>query len=383
MAEVLVATIMRAEGDTGVQTHFRTFLDWLAARGDRAGLVTPYAAPKWMVYPVFGLRSVVDRLSGTASVWWYRYWHALFLEYALRRRLADGKACVVYAQCPLAAGAALRARRNASQRVVLVVHFNISQADEWAGKGMIAMHGAYARRIRAFEANTLPRLDGLVFVSEFMRRELLARMPEIERVPFSVVPNFVPDPEISSDALSPRGDLLVVGTLEPRKNQAYALEIVAMLARQGHALSLTVAGDGPDKDALRAKADALGIADRVKFLGFVRNAADLFASHRACLHAARIENLPLTLVEAMSRGVPVFAPAVGGIPEVVTDGIEGRVIPLDDAPRAAAMIAEWFENGGGRLRQAGACARATFLERFVSDVAAERLRGFLMSVGVQ
>ncbi len=378
MVEIQLATIMRAQGDTGVQTHVRTLLAWLQTQGQPAGLLTPFDAPRWQVYPVFGLRRVLERLSRSAGVWWYRHWHALFLERVLRARLADGRPRVIYAQCPLSAAAALRARHSTAQKVVLVVHFNVSQADEWAGKGLIADDGAYARSIRAFEARVLPALDGLVFVSEFMRRELRARIPAIDKVPYVLAPNFVPDPGLSGPAAA-QADLLLVGTLEPRKNQAYALDILAAAQAQGHMLTLTLAGDGPDRKALQQRVKALGLSDRVRFAGFVRDAASLFARHRACLHTARIENLPLTLIEAMSRGVPVFAPPVGGVPEVFSDGVEGRLIPLDDAAQAARLLLQWLGQPA-RLAVAGRLARARFLAHFESDVAAARLRDFLQTI---
>lgn len=378
MAEIVVATILRPSGTTGVQTHFCTFVRWLEAKALPVAVMTPYNAPLWMVYPVFAVRRVLDLLSGLASVWWYRYWHTVFLEFALRRRLSAGNDCVVYAQCPLSAAAALRARRNARQRVVLVVHFNVSQADEWAGKGMISMDGHYAASIRRFEAVTLARLDGLVFVSEFMRAALMDRIPDIASVPFAVVPNFVSDPGVPSEAPTIDADLLIVGTLEPRKNQAYALEIVAAAARRGRKLSLTIAGDGPDRSALEAMAGTLGIADRVHFLGFVPDAAQLFSRHRGCLHVAHMESFGIVLIEAMSRGLPVFAPAVGGIPEVFEDGVEGRSIPLSDADVALGLILDWLEDENLMLR-VKAAARSRFLERFEADRVALELVDFLGS----
>jgi len=331
-----------------------------------------------MVYPVFAVRRILDLLSGLASVWWYRYWHTVFLEFALRRRLSAGNDCVVYAQCPLSAAAALRVRRNARQCVVLVVHFNVSQADEWAGKGMIAMDGPYATSIRRFETATLARLDGLVFVSEFMRAVLMDRIPEIGSVPFAVVPNFVPDPGVPSESPTIDADLLIVGTLEPRKNQAFALEIIAAAARRGRKLSLTIAGDGPDRADLEAMAVSRGVADRVRFLGFVKDAAQLFSRHRACLHVAHMESFGIVLIEAMSRGLPVFAPAVGGIPEVFESGVEGRSIPLGDADVAVGLMLDWLEDEEVMLR-VKAAARSRFLERFEADRVATELVDFLHS----
>src|SRR5689334_14294538 len=105
--DVIVATIMRPKGETGVQTHFRHYLAWLEHSQHKGTLLTPFNAPAWQVYPVFAVRTLLDPLDGTASVRWYRHWHAKFLERTLRERLADANPCVVLAQCPLSAAAAL------------------------------------------------------------------------------------------------------------------------------------------------------------------------------------------------------------------------------------------------------------------------------------
>src|SRR4051794_21712828 len=99
---------MRPEGETGVQTHFTAYLEWLKTSHRVAALVTPFAEPAWQVYPIFALRSAITPLNGAASVKWYRHWHEVFLERALKKRLAVVDRCVVLAQCPLSAVAALR-----------------------------------------------------------------------------------------------------------------------------------------------------------------------------------------------------------------------------------------------------------------------------------
>jgi len=372
---------MRASGDTGVQTHFRTFVEWLESKGHQAAIVTPFNAPRMLVYPVFAVRRIIDRLNGPASVWWYRYWHTVFLEFALRQRLASGKDCVVYAQCPLSADAALRARQNDRQKVVLVVHFNVSQADEWVGKGKIREGGALYRSIRKFETDVLPRLDGLVFVSDFMRREVMARMPATMHVPYRIVPNFLPDPGLRSESAKPEIDLVCIGTLEPRKNQRYALEIIAEACRLGQALHLTIVGDGPDRAMLEKYASATNIEKQVRFIGFVSDAAALMPAHRACLHVSRMESFGIVLIEAMARGLPVFAPAAGGMPEVFDDGVEGRLIPLDDALSAARVILEWLGNEKLLLASCAA-ARHRFLECYEADRVASELASFLDQVAI-
>lgn len=374
-APVLIASMMRPHGETGVQTHVRAVRDGLANQGREVRLLTPFDCPRALVYPVFGVRRLLDKLHRPASVWWYRHWHALFLERALRRVLADGRPCIVYAQCPLSARAALRARVARGQKVAMVVHFNLSQADEWADKGAIPRDGSLFRSITKLESEVLPELDGLVFVSDFMRRELTRRIPDIAQVRTAVIPNFLADPgePVATDA---RRDLIMIGTLEYRKNQRYALEIVQAARQSGHALTLTVVGDGPDRAILEACAKEWGIADLVRFSGFVSNAAALMPAHRACLHVALMENLPLTLIEALSRGLPVFAPAAGGMPEVFRDGVEGRLIPLADAKTAAGWITAWLEDEA-EMKRAGDAARRYFMARFEAARVASELVRFL------
>ena len=377
MTHIIIATIMRPSGETGVQTHFNCLCDYLAKQKANYELITPFSYHKFLVYPVFGVRAILHRLSGNLSVWWYRYWHKYFLRLVLQQKLQSGADCVIYAQCPLAADAALRARKSVKQRVVMVTHFNVSQADEWVGKGLIAHDGRFYKAIRDFEAEILPKLDGLVFVSEFMQRELLKRIPSISQVQSVVVPNFLPDPGLP--APQPLvADLINIGTLEARKNQQYLLDIIAALRDQGAALTLTIVGDGPDLPKLQEKAKALQITDLVRFAGFVANAAEQISLHRACIHVASIENLPITLIEAIARGRPVFSAPVGGVGEILGHNSAGLALPLNDAPAAAKLIAAAITDSAW-MTETGATARQRFLDLFANDVSAKNLIRFLLA----
>jgi glycosyltransferase involved in cell wall biosynthesis len=379
MTEIIIATIMRPKGETGVQTHFNCFSQYLSLKQISHRIITPFSYYKSLVYPIFAIRKIVDKLSGEISVWWYRYWHAYFLRLALRQYLQSGEACVVYAQCPLSADAALRARVSLKQRVVMVTHFNVSQADEWVGKNMINIDSCIYRSIQNFEAEVLPKLDGLVFVSRFMQQELSRRIPAIGTVPFSVMPNFLPDP--GEPAIrEPVRDLISIGTLEARKNQQYLLEIIAALQESGNPLTLTIVGDGPDRSMLENKTRMLNIDTLVHFAGFVSNAAGQIGLHRACIHVATIENLPITLIEAIARGRPIFAAAVGGVSEVLGEDIAGMALPLNDAQLAAQIIAQAIGNQEWMLKT-GIAGRERFLEDYASSVIAKRLYEFLEAYG--
>jgi hypothetical protein len=147
------------------------------------------------------------------GVVWYRHWHEAFLRNALRRRLAQAGACVVYAQGPLDARAALRARQGPHQRIVMAVHLRISQADEWADKKQIKRDGTVFRAIRQVEREVIPQVDGLVYVSRWARDVLLRWLPEAAAVPSAVIGNFVA-PMKAKPCQEPLGDLVTIGNLD-------------------------------------------------------------------------------------------------------------------------------------------------------------------------
>lgn len=367
---------MRPEGDTGVQTHFSAVRQLLQKAGVPVRLVTPFSAPATLFYPVFGVRKLLDPLSGTASVWWYEYWHEYFLRRALRDNLRNRPA-VIYAQCPPSARAAIRARSGPHQKVVMVVHFNVSQADEWVSKGKLVPGTGLYQAIRQREQEILPQLDGIVFLSDFVRENLLQTVAGLEQVPSLSIPNFIQPATATADG--PQGDLINIGTLEPRKNQQFLLQVLAAANRLGRCYRLTLVGDGPDRLALTRLADELGVAPQVTFGGRRLAAARFIPAHRAYVHSARMENMPIALIEALSCGVPVLAAPVGGIPEVFRDEIEGRYWALDDPVAGAEKLIAVLENPA-RYAAMRTAARRRFDSEFTEEVVGHRLRRFLTEI---
>lgn len=373
---ILVVSLMRRQGTTGVQTHMRAFAQQLARTGHACEVVTPFDGPPWLLYPLLALRRLIEKISPAAGVWLYRSGHALLLRLALRRALLRHPDSVIYAQCPVSADVALRSRTLAQQTITMVVHFNLSQADEWVDKGAVRADGRLYRAMRRFESDVLPRVDALVFVSAFAERMLLQRMPALAVVRREVIPNFLVDPGEPSPLSRATSDLIAIGTLEPRKNQRYLLDIVAAARDAGRCLTLTIAGDGPDRTTLVEWVQTLGITDRVTFAGYVKDAARLFASHRACVHVATMENFSVTLVEACAAGRAVLAAATGGTAEAFDDGVEGRALPLNDARRAAQIIGEALD-AQNELERMGTAARRRFLASYEAAAVVDRLHRFI------
>ena len=247
-------------------------------------------------------------------------------------------------------------------RVVAVVHFNVSEAHEMVDKGLAKPAGRLWRALMTTEARSLPFVDQLIFVSDFMRRQVEQRLPGISTASL-VIPNFPGEPKAAPVEETLSGDLIAIGTLEPRKNQQFLLRVIATCNKFGSRYMLTIVGDGPDRNQLERLAQELAIGEQVQFLGFRRNAASLIPAHSAVAHAALLENLPITLVEALAYGKPVIAAPVGGIPEVFFDGIEGRYWDLADVDGAARIVIATLSDTL-LLQKMGDAAKATYQSKF-------------------
>jgi glycosyltransferase involved in cell wall biosynthesis len=374
---VVIATLMSRAGTTGLQTHVREVAEYMARVKRQVVVVTPMSRAAALAAPLFAARLAVEKANGAAGVVWYRVSHQQFLVHALRRAVAGGGEAVVYAQCPVSARAALDARTDASQRVVMAVHYDGSQADEWVDKGTIARTGRIYRWIRDLEESTIPRLDGLVFVSASARRSMTNCIPGSETVASAVVPNFTHPIAAGASPLGEAADLVTVGGLEIHKNQAYLLDVLAAANRLGRRLTLDVIGDGPTHKALLGRRAQLGLDDQVRMHGRLPSARPALQGHRAYVHAATREAFPYAVIEAMAAGLPIVAGATGGIPEMVDEGVEGRFWPLDDAVAGARILVGLLDDEPTRATTAAA-ALSRFRAGFDAAVVGPRLERLLV-----
>jgi glycosyltransferase involved in cell wall biosynthesis len=370
--------MLRAQGVTGVQTHVQQLFKYLAKDNDGAdvALVTPFDWGRPLYLPIYASRHVLNPVNGSASVFWYRYWHEVFLRGALRRKLAALDDCVVYAQDPPSAGAALAARRHRGQRVVMAVHFRVSQADEWVDKGSIPRDGWAFRHIRAVDRSVIPRVDGIVYVSNWARDALIGWLPEAAAVPAAVIGNFVA-PHHTAPGTGRHGDLVTVGNLEPMKNHRFLLEVLAAAKRSGRRYTLDVFGDGPLRNELQRLVDDLGLTEQVRFRGFRRDLRDFLPGYRAYVHASYSESSSLAIMEAMDAALPIVAANIGPIAELFDDGVEGRFWPLDDPEQAATILFDLLEDES-KQHNAAQAAYKRFQRDYAADVVGPRLRSFLL-----
>jgi glycosyltransferase involved in cell wall biosynthesis len=135
---------------------------------------------------------------------------------------------------------------------------------------------------------------------------------------------------------------------------------------------LAVLGTGPLEDELRRLARALHVEDRVRFLGFRKDVADHIAAADVFCLSSVWEACALAAQEAMQLGTPVVSSDGGGMPELITDRVSGRLVPVGDADALARALHEVLASGKDRARYTTE-ARARLRERFSTDEMLDRL----------
>jgi glycosyltransferase involved in cell wall biosynthesis len=369
-ARMIVVSLLDGKGPTGVEAHFMSIIDAARSAGVDAVLAAPYPCDRLWARLLRRVIPVLRRFSRDyAEVLSLRI-NSLVLAGKLTVMLAGIQhptPVTLYAQDPVSARVALRAGRRHGCRVAAVVHYNASQSDELATRSDTRRDGPWGRFLHAAETAALPRVDRLLFVSRYMQRTLAERLPALDAVPQAVIMNVARQQAPAPGDLPFTGDLIAIGTLETRKNQAFLLHVLASAKAQGCRCTLTLVGNGPDEPMLRARALQLGVHDQVTFAGFQPDAARLIAGHRVVVHAALLENLPVALVEALAAGRPIMAPAVGGIPEIFSDGVEGAYWPLDDSAAAARLLIGVLRDQDTHARMAQA-AQLRYRQAFQADV---------------
>jgi glycosyltransferase involved in cell wall biosynthesis len=190
----------------------------------------------------------------------------------------------------------------------------------------------------------------------------------VPRSRITVIPNgvdaarFVPPAPVDEArrALGADASPLVgsVGCLAARKDYGTLLEALRLLGDRGLAFRAALVGDGPDRDALEARAAALGLADRVRFLGERADVDRLLPGMDVFVLSSREEGIPNALLEAMAAGRACVATAVGGTPEVLRDGETGWLVPPGEPGALADALEQALTRPAEARRRSDAACHA-------------------------
>jgi glycosyltransferase involved in cell wall biosynthesis len=230
---------------------------------------------------------------------------------------------------------------------------------------------AFFRRVEQTLARTA---DVLVAVSPEVRDELV-ELGIAPREKFAVIRLGIPleerlgDPTADADYRRLYGippDAFVVGwvgRMTGVKDTGAVLEIVRAAREQGVEAVLCMVGDGPDRVRLEQLAHEIGIARHCYFVGYQEDVAGYYRLFDAFLLPSVNEGTPVSAIEALASGTPVVANRVGGVPDVVRDGVDGFLVEHGDVEGAGRRIAALAEDAKLRAKL-GDAGRARVLERY-------------------
>ncbi|WP_437877474.1 glycosyltransferase family 4 protein [Sorangium sp. So ce513] len=149
---------------------------------------------------------------------------------------------------------------------------------------------------------------------------------------------------------------IMPAAFHPVKGHDVLLRALARLRDRGVAVTVLVVGDGDERDRIHGLARELGVDGKeARFLGFRKDVPDLLVGADFFVLPSRNEGLPLAVLEAMARRLPVVVTPVGGVPEVVHHEEHGLIVPVDDADALADAIERLARDRalGRRLGEAG------------------------------
>jgi glycosyltransferase involved in cell wall biosynthesis len=230
------------------------------------------------------------------------------------------------------------------------------------------------RFFREIERGFARASDALVAVSPEVRNELVG-LGIAPKEKFVVVRLGIPlaerldDPSADLDyrhLYGIRADSFVVGwvgRMTAVKDTGTVLEVVRSLRRRGVDAVLCMVGDGPDRERLEQLAHDLGIARACYFVGYQPDVAGFYRLFDAFLLPSVNEGTPVSAIEALAASTPVVATRVGGVPDVVRDGVDGYLVSPGDIEGAAKKLAALAADPS--LRSAlGESGRARVLSRY-------------------
>jgi glycosyltransferase involved in cell wall biosynthesis len=159
--------------------------------------------------------------------------------------------------------------------------------------------------------------------------------------------------------------ILQVARLDYLKDHATAVRMMAQVVKCRADVRLLVVGEGPERPGIEELVRQLNVGDQVRLLGLRSDVARLLGAADLCLLTSISEGIPLTVIEAMAAGLPVVATRVGGLGEMIDDGVHGLLAPAGDPAALAACVLRLAGDPGLRaaLGRAGrGRAEATFSE---------------------
>lgn len=233
--------------------------------------------------------------------------------------------------------------------------------------------------------------DKVVTVSEALRRALIADYGCPERKTLTIwngadLDHFSPSGEKSADLrkrLGVRADecvLLAVARLTAHKRIGLIFDAMEILRREGQPVRCLIAGAGPQERELRERCEQLGLSRLVEFLGHQEDVRPCYAAADVFILPSESEGLSISLIEAMSSGLPSITTASGGPVELIAHGSEGWLVNSFEELTAAIRYAVTHAE---ERRQMGLRARQKALRHFSIESCTKKITELLLSAAAE
>lgn len=362
-------------GPGGVERHVAEVGRRLAARGHSVRVLTSdlYQEFPWKRLPAEVARREtlagveVERIPVFSLPWELHYPVFRGLERALERGAPEIVHVHTYGTNQVAV--ARRFGRKRKVPFVLTAHYH----PIWS------IHGGWLRhRIRSFYDRVLAGslvADAACVIVQTREEERLLREPGISLSRVAIVPpgyTPLPSPPAGERPFStayhvPGPFLLFVGRLASNKGLVPLIDSFQRWARRAPEAHLVLIGDdGGMRSTIERKIRGSGFASRIHLTGFVSDDRLLAAAYREArwlVLPSEYEAFGLVLLEALAQGTPVVATRVGGIPEFIEDGKNGRLVPPNDTDALTSVLEELWADGSARQRM-GAYGQSTTVPRY-------------------
>jgi glycosyltransferase involved in cell wall biosynthesis len=288
---------------------------------------------------------------------------------SVRRHLADVRPDVVHTHLGTSDWVAGLAARSLSLPAVSTVHVMDWERSR-RNNLKVALMAAIRRRCMARVVAVSDEAGRWLLEHRWARREQLVTVHN----GVAAEPRPGAGPRIRRElGLSPEElVVMMVSVLRPEKGHALGLAAVRALLATRPGVRLVIVGDGPIRGWLETEAAALG--NRVLFTGHRDDVMEVLDAADILFHPSRVDAFPGSVVEALAAEVPVVATAVGGIPEIIADGVGGVLVEPDSGPRALADALERLMSHPDRRHAIAAAGRERFEREFTARLWALRMR---------
>ena len=274
---------------------------------------------------------------------------------------------------------------SATDVAMLVAHYeDRARHDGRALTWSLAVHGSveFYNVERYALAEKLQRATFAVAISDFGRSQLMGlcgreQWSHIHVVRCGVDPTIY-EPPAPRRELDRAVNILFVGRLLHSKGLSLLFESAVELIEAGCDVALTIVGDGPARGEFEQSARALGLADRVHFLGAVGqdDIRDCYADADIFCLPSFSEGIPVVAMEAMAMELPVVLTRIMGVPELVEDGTEGLLVAPGRVDVLTAALGKLVRSAALR-RELGANGRRRVARDYDVRASARRMRGVL------